>query len=274
MIASLAFSAAFAEDYTVKSPDGRITLRVSNDSALSYSVSLDAKTMISPSPMGFSFRGEPDMKGGFTVTNSPKVREGTEAWKSVIASKHSSCSVPYRELVLKLKEKGAQHRRMDVTFRVTNDAVAFRYTLFGVPVIGNRQVTRELTGYSVPESSSLWIPNWAYEDHGRSYKSSQEGEFIKTPVTQIGSDKHCGLPGLIRVDDNNWMAVMEADLDSWPAFYLGRQDTPHAGFQMLTTKLTPIWGEKEYGVKARFSQKQNTSWRVIMIQANSLRARR
>lgn len=267
-MASMAFTTVFADYYTVKSPDGSITLRVSNDSVLSYSVSLGAKTMIAPSPMGFSFKGETDMRGRFTVTNPPKVVEGTESWKPVVASKHSSCSVPYRELVLSLKEKGKQHRRMDVTFRVTDDAVAFRYTLYGIPVLGNRQVTRELTGYSVPEGSSLWIPNFAYEDNGRSYKSSQEGEFVKTPVTKIGWDKHCGLPGLIRVDEKDWMAITEADLDNWPAFYLGRVDAPKDGCQLLTTKLTPIWGEKEDGVKARFSEEQSTSWRVILIGHN------
>lgn len=261
-------SSLLAQDYSVSSPDGHISLIVSNQATLSYSVQLDGKTLIAPSPMGFQLKGEPDMKGNFKVENEAKVKSGVEAWTPVVRNKHAQCRVPYQELILNLKEKDGQCRRMDVAFRVMNDGVAFRYTLYGVPVLGNRQITRELTGYAVPETSSLWIPNFAYENDGKSYKSSQEGEFVETPVKAIKKDIHAGLPGLIKVDANNWMALTEADLDNYPAFYLGRSVEAKDGYQMLDTKLTPIWGEDENGVKVRFAEKNNSSWRVIMVGHN------
>lgn len=266
---SLLFSSSLlAQDYTVTSPDGHISLTVSNHATLNYSVQLDGKTLIAPSPMGFQLKNEPDMKGNFKVENDVKVKEGVEAWTPVVRNKHAECRVPYQELTLNLKEKDSKCRRMDVAFRVMNDGVAFRYTLYGVPVLGNRQITKELTGYAVPEASSLWIPNFAYENHGKSYKSSQEGEFVETPVKTIQKDIHAGLPGLIKVDANNWMALTEANLDNYPAFYLGRSVEAKDGYQMLDTKLTPIWGEDESGVKVRFAEKNNSSWRVIMIGHN------
>lgn len=266
---SLLFSSSLlAQDYTVTSPDGHISLTVSNHATLNYSVQLDGKTLIAPSPMGFQLKNEPDMKGNFKVENDVKVKEGVEAWTPVVRNKHAECRVPYQELTLNLKEKDSKCRRMDVAFRVMNDGVAFRYTLYGVPVLGNRQITKELTGYAVPEASSLWIPNFAYENHGKSYKSSQEGEFVETPVKTIQKDIHAGLPGLIKVDANNWMALTEANLDNYPAFYLGRSVEAKDGYQMLDTKLTPIWSEDESGVKVRFAEKNNSSWRVIMIGHN------
>lgn len=263
---SLLFSSTLqAQDYSVTSPDGHISLTVSNQSTLNYSIQLDGKTLIAPSPMGFQMKGEPDMKGNFKVENDAKVKSGVEEWTPVVRNKHARCRVPYQELILNLKEKDGQCRRMDVAFRVMNDGVAFRYTLYGVPVLGNRQITRELTGYALPEKSSLWIPNFAYENEGKSYKSSQEGEFVETPVSAIKTDIHVGLPGLIKVDANNWMALTEANLDNYPAFYLGRSVEAKDGYQMLDTKLTPIWGEDENGVKVRFAEKNNSSWRVIMV---------
>lgn len=263
---SLLFSSTLqAQDYSVTSPDGHISLTVSNQSTLNYSIQLDGKTLIAPSPMGFQMKGEPDMKGNFKVENDAKVKSGVEEWTPVVRNKHAQCRVPYQELILNLKEKDGQCRRMDVAFRVMNDGVAFRYTLYGVPVLGNRQITRELTGYALPEKSSLWIPNFAYENEGKSYKSSQEGEFVETPVSAIKTDIHVGLPGLIKVDANNWMALTEANLDNYPAFYLGRSVEAKDGYQMLDTKLTPIWGEDENGVKVRFAEKNNSSWRVIMV---------
>ncbi len=257
-----------AQDYTIQSPDGHITLQVCNQETLTYSVSLDGKTLIGTSPMGFQLKGETDMKGNFTVTNNAIIKAGVEEWTPIVRNKHAECRVPYNELVLHLKEKSDEYRRMDVAFRVMDDGVAFRYTLYGIPVLGNREIMKELTGYAVPEQSYLWIPDFAYADDGKSYKSSQEGEFIKTQVKEIKTDIHAGLPGLIKIDNDNWLALTEANMDNFPAFYLGRSTDAKNGFQMLDTKLTPIWGEDENGVKARFDEEVNSSWRVIMVGHN------
>lgn len=259
---------AVAQTYKIDSPDKKITVEVKNSESLTYSVTFDGKVVVAESPMGFQFKGEPDMSGNFEVKNDAKVKSGIEAWTPVVRNKHAECSVPYNELALVLKEKSGQYRKMDLTFRVMNDGVAFRYGLYGVPVLGNREIMKELTGYNIPEESSLWIPDFAYEDEGKSYKSSQEGVFVKTPVKDIKTEIHAGLPGLIEIDKENYLAVMEADLNNFPAFYLGRNSAPANGYQMLETKLTPIWGCDETGPKARFAEKVQSSWRVVMVGHN------
>ena len=259
---------AVAQTYKIESPDKKITVEVKNSESLTYSVTFDGKVVVAESPMGFQFKGEPDMSGNFEVKNDAKVKSGVEAWTPVVRNKHAECSVPYNELALVLKEKSGQYRKMDLTFRVMNDGVAFRYGLYGVPVLGNREIMKELTGYNIPEESSLWIPDFAYEDEGKSYKSSQEGVFIKTPVKDIKTEIHAGLPGLIEIDKENYLAVMEADLNNFPAFYLGRNSAPANGYQMLETKLTPIWGCDETGPKVRFAEKVQSSWRVVMVGHN------
>lgn len=259
---------AVAQTYKIESPDKKISVEVKNSESLTYSVTFDGKVVVAESPMGFQFKGEPDMSGNFEVKNDAKVKSGIEAWTPVVRNKHAECSVPYNELALVLKEKSGQYRKMDLTFRVMNDGVAFRYGLYGVPVLGNREIMKELTGYNIPEESSLWIPDFAYEDEGKSYKSSQEGVFVKTPVKDIKTEIHAGLPGLIEIDKENYLAIMEADLNNFPAFYLGRNSEPANGYQMLETKLTPIWGCDETGPKARFAEKVQSSWRVVMVGHN------
>lgn len=267
-VLTASFCTAVAQTYKIESPDKKITVEVKNSESLTYSVTFDGKVVVAESPMGFQFKGEPDMSGNFEVKNDAKVKSGVEAWTPVVRNKHAECSVPYNELALVLKEKSGQYRKMDLTFRVMNDGVAFRYGLYGVPVLGNREIMKELTGYNIPEESSLWIPDFAYEDEGKSYKSSQEGVFIKTPVKDIKTEIHAGLPGLIEIDKENYLAVMEADLNNFPAFYLGRNSEPANGYQMLETKLTPIWGCDETGPKARFAEKVQSSWRVVMVGHN------
>ena len=260
---------AMAQTYKMQSPDGHIGLEINNAETLTYSVTLDGKMLVAPSPMGFQFRDEEDMAGNFEVKNDAAVRSGVETWTPVVRNRHAECAVPYNELALVLQEKSGTFRRMDLTFRVMDDGVAFRYSLYGTPVAGNRQVLRELTGFAVPQESSLWIPDFAYAtDEFSGYKSSQEGVFEKTPVMEIASDIHAGLPGLIEVDKDNYLAILEANLDNFPAFYLGSTGRTKDGFLMLGTKLTPIWGEDESGVKARFAEKVDTPWRVIMAGHN------
>ncbi len=256
---------AQGQHYSITSPDGHITVAVSNDSVLTYSAQLDGKQMIAPSPLGFELEREAPMKGDFEVLGTPATRTESESWIPVVKNRHAQCAVEYTELALTLREKGGAYRQMALTFRVFNDGVAFRYRLYGTPELGQRHILRELTGYRVPQEASLWIPNFAYEQDGKSYKSSQEGEFVETPVRDIKTDIHAGLPGLIKVDEDHWMAITEAALNNWPGMYLGRSTAPEDGFQQLDTKLAPLWGEPEDGRKARVENSTSSSWRVVMM---------
>ena len=65
-----------AQKYSLQSPDGHIALTISNQEQLTYSVQLDGKTLIAPSPMGFQLKDEKEMKGNFIVENDAKVKSG------------------------------------------------------------------------------------------------------------------------------------------------------------------------------------------------------
>lgn len=71
---------AVAQTYTVVSPDGNITLTIDNGRQLKYSVSLEGDVMIAPSPMGFEFKGETPMAGGFKVLGEPTPQGKVEEW--------------------------------------------------------------------------------------------------------------------------------------------------------------------------------------------------
>lgn len=251
-----------AQEYSVTSPDGKIAVTTKNDASLSYSVTYRGKTVIAPSPLGFELKGERPMNGNFKVENQPKSTAGNESWKPAVRNKHANISVDYNEMTISLREKDGDMRRMLLTFRVMNDGVAFRYTLFG-NVIGDRKITRELTSFEVPADASLWIPEFEY--YGNGWQSSQEGVFQKTAVRDIKSEVHAGLPGLIEIDKQNYLAIMEANIDDYAGFYLGHEKAQTTGYERLTTKLSPLPGEPDDGVKVRFAEEANTPWRVIMV---------
>lgn len=260
-----------AETFKVSSPDGDIIVTIDNDKQLTYSIAYQGTNVVGTSAMGFELKDEDPMTGNFRVRNTPQVTSHIEQWTPVVRNKHAEVAVPYNAVTLDLQERDGQYRRMGLEFRVMDDGVAFRYTLYGIPVLGNRQILREATTYAIPHGSDLWIPAFAY-DSEHPYKSSQEGVFHRTPISTIQDSIHAGLPGLIEIDPTHYLAITEAHLDNYPGFYLGHnmladgtESMSSQQYDVLTTKLSPIWGEPEQGVMARFSEELSSSWRVIMV---------
>lgn len=252
-----------AQKIPVTSPDGKIRIEVNNSNALTYSVSYNGKTLVNQSPMGFEFKGEEPMSANLFILNEPQVSLRKDSWAPVVRNKHQEISLAWNEAAIKLQEKVGDMRKMDVIVRVYDNGVAFRYQLYGGRKPGNRQITRELTGFSVPETSTVWVAE--YQPH---YTSSNETEFVRTPVTGVTSQTVAGLPFLIEVDKENYLAITEAHIDNYPGFYMGATEQATNGHKMLTTKLSPLPGEEEEGVKARFFEQMQTPWRVIMVSDN------
>jgi alpha-glucosidase len=251
---------SFAQTFKLVSPDKKNVVEINNDTKLQYSVSSNGLTIVHPSSLGFEFKDEPALGGGMSITNHVE-HTIAQTWEPVVKSKHKIIADSYNELVLSLVEKSGQMRRMDVCFRAYNDGVAFRYQLFGADKIGDRQIVRELTSYNLPATAKAWVA-----DYG-SYTSSQETEFPPQALNHITEKTIAGLPLLIELDQHHYAAITEADIDNYPGFYIGslKTDTNATGKVDLVTRLSPLPGEGENSVKARFTNNQFTPWRVVML---------
>lgn len=251
------------ERLALQSPDGQITLTIDYAADLSYTLTYRGNRLVNESPLGFQFQNEPDMRGGFTLLNAPQIVSQRDSWIPVVKNRHASVDVRWNEIHLALVEKEGERRRMDLYFRAYDNGVAFRYQLHGSKTIGNRAISRELTGFSLPAHAQAWVA-----EYRPAYTSSQESEFNKKPVTEITAQTVAGLPLLVEVDKQNYLAITEANIDNYPGFYIGRAADAADGQAMLTTKLSPLPGEKEEGVKARFDDRVYTPWRVVMVADN------
>ena len=249
-----------AQHLQVSSPDGRIQMEVRNEETLSYSVVYKGKVLVADSPLGFEFKNEKPMQGNFALLNAPQAEAKSESWTPVVKNKHAEAQLRWNEMTFNLEEKEGSRRRMDFVVRVYDEGVAFRYQLYGGRKIGNRQITKELTGFSLPANATGWVAKYK-----RNYTSSQESEFVKTTLNHLPADTVAGLPFLVEVDKQNYVAITEACIDDYPGFYIGKGDSAQEGNQVLATRLSPLPGEKEEGVKARFFEKMATPWRVILV---------
>lgn len=246
-----------AQTITVKSPDNKIEVTISNNEKLTYSVTFNGKIIIKPSQLGFEFKDEPVMEADFSVVDH-SVRNINETWVPVVKSKHAEILNSCNELQLSLKEKSGAMRQMELTVRAYDNGAAFRYKLLRSGKAGDRQITKELTTFSIPGDPKAWVVEYG------GYSSSNESEFFMHPLSYVNDKTIAGMPFLMEYEDNTWVAITEAKIDNYSAFYIGTNGTSN----QLTTKLVPVPGESETGVKVRFADEVFTPWRVIMIGEN------
>ena len=261
LLATLGWTSAVVSGamHTVQSPDGSIRFAVETEGRLRYSVAYHDKALVENSAMGFAFVGENPMDEGFAIDGAVRTRENqVETWKPVVKNRHEEVRLVYNEAILPLREKARDRRRMDLTVRVFNDGVAFRYTLYGSSRLGERLIADELTEYRVPDTSFAWVGH----NQGNGFVGSQETPFKKTPVAAIKADEWCLSPLLVEVDRADYLALMTAHLDDFPGHCFAWRDGA------LVTRLVPSPTEGPKGVKARFDRRFDTSWRVILVGAD------
>jgi len=245
---------ANSQNIIVKSPDSKIVVTISNNEKLIYSVTYNGRNIVNPSQLGFEFKDELSMTGNFTIVDQ-SVKNFNETWAPVIKSKHAEIVNNYNELLLVLKEKSDLMRQMEFYVRAYNDGAAFRYKLSRSAKIGDRQITKELTTFSIPDDPKAWIVDY------KGYSSSNEAEFFVHPLSFLTDKSIAGMPMLMEYGNNCWVAITEAKIDNYAAFYIGTNGVSN----QLTTKLVPVPGELENGVKVRFADEVYTPWRVLMI---------
>ena len=254
LLITLVGAKAVGQAITVKSPDNSIVITINNDEKLNYSVTFHERSIVNSSQLGFELKDEPAMTGNFAIQDQ-SLKNFSEMWIPVVKSKHSEILNSYNELLLSLREKSGPMRQLGMEIRAYNDGVAFRYKLLRAARAGDRQITKELTTFSIPGDPKAWIVEY------KGYSSSNEAEFFEHPLSYLTDKSIAGIPMLMEYGNKCWVAITEAKIDNYAAFYIGTNGVSN----QLTTKLVPVPGEPENGVKVRFNDEVYTPWRVLMI---------
>lgn len=243
-----------SQSFNVASPSGKIGVSINNNSRLTYSIAFNNDNVIGESDLGFEFAGEAPLTGDFEILTSNR-NTVLDTWKPVVKSKHEVIINSYNEISLVLREKTGARRQLTFELRVYDDGIAFRYILPRGVFIGDRRITRELTTFAIPGDPDSWVVEYG------GYSTSNESEFMARKLSYVNEKTIAGLPFLMDYGNNLWVAITEAKIRNYPAFYLGTTGTK----SVLTTRLVPLPGENEDGIKARSSDDITTPWRVIMI---------
>jgi len=232
---------------TVSSPDGRIEAVLALTAGRPvYSISHDGRPVIQPSTLGFRFKDDPPLLGGFVIDAVERTTID-ETWKPVWGSSseiRNHCS----ELAVRLKEEGGQGRVMTVVFRIFDDGVGFRYVLPEQPRLGAFDIVSEETTFRLAGDHTVWWNRNDYDSYEHLFRetplSAVEG--ANTPVTMVTAEGLC-------------LSIHEADLTG----YSGMTLVPEEGVpNSLAAELVP-WPDGVTRVMG--STPLTTPWRTIQI---------
>ncbi|AWL04177.1 glycoside hydrolase family 97 catalytic domain-containing protein [Massilia oculi] len=205
------------------SPDRHIAVdvNVSPAGALTYAVTRDGNPVILPSSLGIAVQGA-DLTQGLTLAASSPVKPIEDRYELATAKKRH---ITYRANEQTHTVRNAQGQAMDVTFRVSNDGVAFRYRVAGK----NLKFVRETTGFAFDKSTKAWLQPMAVAQTGWSNTNPSYEEHYQREIP-VGTPSTLGagwvFPALLRSGDT-WVALTEANLDG--SFHASRLHTDSRG---------------------------------------------
>ncbi|MBB1334929.1 MULTISPECIES: glycoside hydrolase family 97 protein [unclassified Pseudoalteromonas] len=240
-------SACFAKDATIQSPNGNITITISDQQATpSYKISFNGKDVIENSALGFEFKQQAAFAEGFTITdvnNSQHNSQWQQPWgeRQTIIDKHN-------ELAVTFKKPAPQGGTYTVRFRAFNDGVGFRYELPKQAGFENIEITKELTEFAISgadKATAWWIPARGWNRYEYVYNTTplQQAALAHTPFT-------------FKNADGVHVSIHEAALVDYAGMVLN-QRRPGT----LQADLTP-WSD---GVAVKKHGAFNTPWRTIQI---------
>jgi len=209
------FITACAENTSpaLKSPNKHLQVNVSQaeNGSLRYSILRDGKTVLKESALGLEL-SDANFTSDLTIKNSSSVKTISDDYEMMVGKKHK---IHYQANEQTHTVKNAAGQELNVTFRVSNDGVAFRYH---VPNSGKKllQFKNETTSFAFAENTKAWLQPMAVAQTGWSNTNPSYEEHYLTDIpvgTASPSPAGWVFPALYKNDDT-WIALTEVNVDS------------------------------------------------------------
>ncbi len=213
---SLGIMSMKGEVASVKSPDGRLEVRVScspTDSTATYSITYDGRNVLLPSPLGFESNA-----GNFTDGLSMVSHNESPVSDHYKLSRSKKSDIDFKANKLLCTFKNNKGGEMNVEFVVADNDVAYRYD---IPVQGKTRSIRimdEKSSFVFPDGTTSYLSPQSDPMIGyRRSKPSYEEEYVLD--TSLDSPSKYGrgytFPCLFNVKPENlWVLVSETGVDS------------------------------------------------------------
>lgn len=263
LVVGCCLTSLMAQDVVVKGPDEKLQLVVFTSPAEkpSYSITYNGKTMLEKSPLGMNTNIGDFAKGmkltGHTVTPIDTVYR---------QDRIKTSQVHYQANELNCHFENPKGQKIDVVFRVSNNDVAFRYTLPRQDGKGSVTVTAEETGFRFPQQTTTFLcPQSDAMIGWKRTKPSYEEEYkADAPMSDRSQYGHgYTFPCLFRIGDDGWVLVSETGVDSR---YCGSRLSDVSEGNLYTVAFPMAEENNGNGTSApAFALPGATPWRTITV---------
>lgn len=214
LTAILGISTLAAQDVVVKGPDEKLQLAVfvQNETKPCYSVSYNGKTMLEKSPLGMNTNiGDFTKNLKLTGHSVDKIDTVYQQTRIKVSNVH------YRANELTCHLENEQGQKLGVVFRVSDNDVAFRYTLPHQGGKASMTVKEEQTGFRFPEQTTTFLCPQSdamigWKRTKPSYEEEYKADALMSDRSQYGHGYT--FPCLFRIGNDGWVLVSETGVDS------------------------------------------------------------
>jgi len=252
-----------AQSVSVNGPDGKLQLTVSCPSAngeVSYAVTYNGKQMLESSPLGME-TNVGDFYRGLQLKEHKVTALDTVYEQSRIKASH----IHYRANELLCSFVNGEGKNVQITFRVSNNDVAFRYTLPREQGKGSVTVNSERTGFRFPSQTTTFLcPQSDAMIGWKRTKPSYEEEYKADASMNERSGYGHGytFPCLFKVGDDGWVLLSETGVDSR---YCGSRLSDWDNGVYRIAFPMPEENNGNGTVSPAFSLPGSTSWRTVTV---------
>jgi len=251
-----------AQVYLLTSPDGQVQYELQAGEKIQYSVFYRGRNILDHSGFELKFDQAPVFGRDVTVIAVQK-ENIRETWKPV-AGAFEEVQNDCNQMTFRVRENRFPRREIQMTVRAYDDGIAFRYTIPEswkrfIPTYESRNwilLSTEHTEFTFTADHQAWVA-----DYG-AYATHQEAEFNPMELGDISSGAIIGLPLLVKMDEERYAAITEANLIDWAGMYLKKRMSVDQNQWTLVSDLSPL---PEGGGTVRVVPGSSSPWRVLML---------
>lgn len=251
-----------SQNVVVTSPNGQFKLTVNLDAQgkISYDIALSDQQVLEKSSLGL------ETNIGNFDKDLRMIASNTSAIDTFYSLTRAKCSnVHYQANNLKCTFENSKGQQMSIDFNVSDQDVAFRYTLYRHGETGSVSINRELTGFRFPQQTTEFLTPQSVAMIGwkRTKPSYEEEYVIDAPLTTKSKyGQGWTFPCLFKVGSAAWVLVSETGVDS---HYCGSHLSDCSDGEF--TIAFPMKEENNGNgtVAPAFSLPGSTPWRTIVV---------
>lgn len=257
MLAWIAITAgitATAQDYTLQSPDGKATVRITVKDSIQYSLSYNGKPLLQPATINVATSVNP---GGNWKVAGARTSAVTQTLRPVVKQKSTFIEDRYAQLQINFKN------HTSLQWRAYNNGIAWRWLINNK---GNWQVVNEQAGFGFQAKDSAWYPV------ENSFFSHNERLYKKLTIDSIrGGKSLASLPALFNANGIK-VLITETALLNYAGMWLqgNGSNTLEAVFPHypVNKKITSDRDEEVESRETFIAKKEGPAqlpWRIVMI---------